>query len=1725
MQVEDVVAGIAEQLLELDPGTINRSVPLLDLGADSLVLVELSREIQQQFNVDISVQQLLEDIVTVRAIARWTTENQQHHTTPPAPPETNSTPPTHNPTVEDTVADIAEQLLELDPGTINRSVPLLDLGADSLVLVELSREIQQQFNVDISVQQLLEDIVTVRAIARWTTENQQHHTTPPAPPETNSTPPSTKVRTAHAPALDETTASATPPPARPAPRRTRTTTYAAATSGSRTLSERSQARLCNNRKIAQREHDERAASYPIWVTRSSGAHVWDVDDRKLIDLTMGYGAHLFGHNPDFVCEAVQEQLDRGLHIGAEIEQTADVARLLCELTGMDRVNFCVTGTEAVFTAMRLARAYTGRSLVVLLQTAYHGHSDSTLFNPRPGKRREHLAAPSFPGVSTAAADDVRILPVSEQHLSDFMAARGEEVAAVVMEPRLNQSPDLDLGSLVRLARDLTEQAGALLVFDEVLTGFRFHTGGFQQIYGVRADLATYGKTLAAGLPLAAVAGRAEIMDLIDGGPWTEELRADPDRVSFTGGTYAKHPLSIAAARAVLGRLARDGDTVLTELNTTGDDLRAAIARILTDSGVDVRVIGVGSFFRFVPAGSTSFAYGGKAFHEFRRAMIAEGVLVPETGNCFLSPAHTPDVRRAVLDAVTNATKRLSDEDKTTDQPVDHRSPTVSLALFGFAANGENDIYSRLLDLVEHAEAEGLANVWLPERHFDDFAGFSPNPAVLGAMVAARTSRLGIRAGSSVLPLHSAISVAEDWAMVDVASGGRVGLGVASGWMRRDFVLSDAPHSERRALFRKRVAELERLWRGEALEVEGHSGERAEVRLHPRPLSDLRLWQACVGSPNSFYEAGRDGRGVLTNLIQQDIEQLSANLQRYREGRRDGGFPQDGGDVTVLLHAAVSTDSASEERNMDALERYMFATFRATHDNPETVSADSWKPRMRAAAERLRNGLSLVGPETEWPTLATTLARLGVTEIACLVDFLPHDQAWSETVRALGRLHTRLADSPSPSSVEQAGISSPSPITAPDTDPTATKPGAEHGNNVAPVRADESARRELSSPVTLSRAAREIWAACQISAETREAYVIARTFSLSPEVDLDRLRQAYLDTLEAQPAYRLRVTPDGSKGWAEPFGEEHRSSWHLLDGIAESAVAFESEVKKGSLDLPLDPAHRCGVRMTCQRTADGLLVNLRASHIVLDGMRFSELLESVARRYEGKPVDVQQIPASAQLDRKTRDRDRAYWDSWVASLPDEVFDTGFDVRTLDRRGYRLSAPLPAGLRENLANYARAERSTSFVEALRATAEIVDDTLGRHHLYAFPVQPSLAEYGSCAVLVPFWRGSTTDGASHTSVKGSIMAGVEHSSLTFRQVFNNVTRRVQTPTVTVSWDNLESFELSGHRVEEVSMPTDVVRFPLTVTFTQRSGGAVELSLDAAHGFLARDEGERLFARLTGELARRFAPSDADTAPGGDESRNRVAPDMLARLVRGLALPVDDRGAPQVSLDGRSCPLDLIASKARASARILAEEEPKTLDSSAVVIDVDTAFDATVALLATGMVGLADRVGEAGGPNRLVISRTGRSLADGGTAFALNRWAVVSPTETLALDASSTTALKGALTHVLGAMRAEQRAEIVAALHALVDEYAIPDGDGTTAVSVKDHLPELVRGIWQQVLDGSAHYRDEDDFFDLGGDSIDAIRMIAILNHELQTDLEVALIFDNPTVSQLSDAVRSLI
>ncbi|MFI2782688.1 MupA/Atu3671 family FMN-dependent luciferase-like monooxygenase [Streptomyces sp. ALB3] len=1711
------VGALVGELLEIRD-EVPAAVPLLDLGADSLVLIELSHRVEQDFGVEISVQQLFEDVVTVDAVARWI-EQERPDTGVVAAGAKDEEPPA----LVGRVGALVGELLEIQD-EVPAAVPLLDLGADSLVLIELSHRVEQDFGVEISVQQLFEDVVTVDAVARWIEQEAPGAVLPAAAsaplPGTPAIPPAPSAPAPAAPAA--AVPGAPGPAAETVPGAGRT--FAGATAASLRLSEAYQDTLCNNRRFAERDEKERAESYPIWVTKSDGPYVWDVDGNRLVDIAMGYGAHLFGHNPAFVTEALRDQLDQGIHVGNEIAATGELARKIQALTGAERVNFCVTGTEAVFTTMRLARAHTGRPKIVLLRNSYHGHSDATLYGPKPGGRALRAATPNAPGVPASGAQDVLIGSVDDPELPQFLLDHGDEIAAVVMEPMQNQYPDRDLREFTVEMRRVTRSIGALLVLDEVLTGFRFAPGGFQELHGVEADLVAYGKTVGAGLPISVVAGRAAIMDLVDGGPWTRDLRVSSDRLTYTAGTYVKHPLSVAAANAVMSELIERGPDFLARLNERGDLLRGRIDTVLRDADAGVRVIGRGSAFRFVRANSTSFAFIGSDFHQFRRNLIAEGVYITETGLSYVSDAHTDDVLDEIVGAVTRAVRAPQDSAGTGEETASQRPLAVSLSFFGMqdAAHG-GDFYDRVVRLAETAEEGGLDAVWFPERHFDRFAGFSPNPAVLAALVASRTSRIGLRAGSAVLPLHSPVTVAEDWAMLDVASAGRVGVAVASGWMRRDFVLSDGPYEERRELFERRIDEVSRLWAGEKVLLESPAGTAAEVELFPKPVqARLPLWQAVLGDERSFRQAGRTGRNILTNLIQQDLDELRAKLGAYRDGRREAGLDPEGGEVTVLVHTAFTPDEAARESARRDLENYMLQTFRSTHPDPASLDTVDWTPRTRAAARRLLDGLSLVGTADEWRRQCRALHDAGATEISCLVDFVGEPGRWEETVEALVGLRA-----------EVNGTGPGTPVAAVER-PTAASASA------APSVAGEAVPEEavVGEAVALTRGAVEIWAASRTSPEAMAAYTIQRLFEIRGEVDPGRLRDAFHEVLRRDPALRLTVRPTGDGGVVPEFSRVHREAFVLYEGTAADQETFCDRVAGDLARDPLDPERGCAVVLRCQRAAGGMLLHLAASHAIIDGTQFSEILEQAGRIYTAGTgtagTGTGGPPPRRPVDTSGADADRAYWREAVAGIPRETLEHARSRPVFDRswRGRRYSRRLPADWLGTVKAQGREHRVTPFVESFATTIGSLDAFAGRPLLYSFPaLRPRTEEYGSNANLLPLWADPAA-GDLRGHCRTAVLDGLRHGSLTFTQIFGTGTagdpgRRI-TPDVTFAWDYFDSMSLGEAAIRELPMRTEVVRFPLAVTFTVEPGDTVTLSLDigaAMEDAAAEKCFEALYASLTERYGDRPAVASAPVGPSSE-----AAAEALARAAAGAVRGTGADWVRTLRLDGQEQLAGLAVSKARATAAAVLER-CDLARITGVRLSVDTEQDLLGAALVCSMLGLADRVGEGASDGawlEIQAVSTGAGSTDGHVVVGLSAWTYVESDAPLPCTPSGTDAVAGMLT-ALAARHAPGRVTAVGGAAAVLAERAgAVTAAGADAEAAGAEPPSTgdaallagVRAAWEKAL-GRTGFDDADDFFDLGGDSIAAIRVVAELNSRFGSTLPVNLVYLHPSVGELAAAL----
>lgn len=324
------------------------------------------------------------------------------------------------------------------------------------------------------------------------------------------------------------------------------------------------------------------------------------------------------------------------------------------------------------------------------------------------------------------------------------------------------------------------------------------------------------------------------------------------------------------------------------------------------------------------------------------------------------------------------------------------------SLFYFACDdGEKavDKYRLLRKGAQFADEHGFRAVWTPERHFHSFGGLYPNPSVTGAAIAAVTRRIGIRAGSVVLPLHNPLRVAEEWSVVDNLSQGRAGVSFASGWHDRDFTLAPDNFDRRKDLLRREIETVRSLWRGEAVSVAGPRGKSFEVRCYPRPVqAELPVWMTIASSVEGFRLAGELGINVLTHLIGQTVDELAGKIRVYRESRRARGF--DAGLVTVALHSFLGSDAARIRAAVRGpLRRYCVESIdllesmgRGRHAPAEAWSEGKREALVERAVDRFIASEGLFGSPKTCRETVERLVAAGADELACLIDFgMPEDQ--------------------------------------------------------------------------------------------------------------------------------------------------------------------------------------------------------------------------------------------------------------------------------------------------------------------------------------------------------------------------------------------------------------------------------------------------------------------------------------------------------------------------------------------------------------------------------------------------------------------------------------------------------------------------------------------------------------------------------------------------------------
>jgi glutamate-1-semialdehyde 2,1-aminomutase len=374
---------------------------------------------------------------------------------------------------------------------------------------------------------------------------------------------------------------------------------------------------------------------PVFFERASGAYLWDVDGARYIDYVGSWGPMLAGHGHPAVVEAVQEAASRALSFGAPTEAEVELAELLCRLVpSLELVRLVSSGTEATMTALRLARGFTARQLVVKFEGCYHGHADALLV--KAGSGALTFGNPSSAGVPPETAAGTVVLDYNDaDQVKKLFTAKGKDIACVIVEPVAgNMNLVLPAPGFLEALREECTRHGAVLIFDEVMTGFRVALGGAQARFGIRPDLTTLGKVIGGGLPVAAVGGRRDIME-----------RIAPLGPVYQAGTLSGNPIAVAAGLATLKIVQETGLQEKVE-GTTRDLVRGLVGEA-TKAGVTFSAQSIGSMFGiyFREAPPTSFAEvmqcDRERFNRFFHEMLMQRVyLAPsayETG--FVSAAH------------------------------------------------------------------------------------------------------------------------------------------------------------------------------------------------------------------------------------------------------------------------------------------------------------------------------------------------------------------------------------------------------------------------------------------------------------------------------------------------------------------------------------------------------------------------------------------------------------------------------------------------------------------------------------------------------------------------------------------------------------------------------------------------------------------------------------------------------------------------------------------------------------------------------------------------------------------------------------------------------------------------------------------------------------------------------------------------------------------------------
>jgi amino acid adenylation domain-containing protein len=650
-QVQAALVEMFAELSGIDLSTTDSTTTFLELGFDSLFLTQAAQALQEKFSIKVTFRQLLNDVASLDALIEYVASYLS--------PDMFAEPAKVEVQPEPARAAVAAAA---DPSSAAIAQParavIAGAGASSESSIErLMREQVQAMNQLFAKQlETLQGGVS-SSPASATSSPASSVSRPPVSSQVASTGvDASSSATASKPIGDEIKAFGPYKPPQTSVSRELTEQQekhlsvlvdrvTRRTAKSKSLTQEYRKVLADPRVVSGFRPQWKEMVYSIVTDRSKGSRIWDIDGNEYIDLVNGFGPIMLGHRPDFVEKAIEAQLHQGFETGPQTPLAGEVAKMFCEMTGNERMAFCNTGSEAVLAALRVSRTVTGRNKVVTFTGDYHGMFDEVLVKGFRNKAGEPQSAPIAPGIPRQSVSNMIVLDYGTKQSLEWIRANARDLAAVLVEPVQSRHPNLQPVEFLREVRKITEESETALIFDEVVTGLRVHPGGCQALFGIRADLATYGKVVAGGLPVGIIAGRSRFMDALDGGMWQFGDESYPEvGVTFFAGTFVRHPLAVAAMKAVLQHFREQGPALQERLNERTARLVRTLNEVLERHAVPTRIESFGSFFYFGFPSAERFA---SLFYFYMRD---RGIHVREGFPCFMTTAHSDADIEAIIRA-------------------------------------------------------------------------------------------------------------------------------------------------------------------------------------------------------------------------------------------------------------------------------------------------------------------------------------------------------------------------------------------------------------------------------------------------------------------------------------------------------------------------------------------------------------------------------------------------------------------------------------------------------------------------------------------------------------------------------------------------------------------------------------------------------------------------------------------------------------------------------------------------------------------------------------------------------------------------------------------------------------------------------------------------------------------------------------------------------------------